>query len=385
MSVLDLQNKQVEEMEDDVFISESDDNTDDLGIVKRKLDMDSADRTIKDVVTEINEQKIRIDPDFQRNYVWNQNQASKLIESLLLNIPIPNIYLSETQDSKWDVIDGVQRLTTLKGFYANEYSLKGLLILNQLNGKFYSDLDEAVQRFLDDKLIRYIRIKKTSDSEIKFDVFMRLNQGSVKLNEQELRNCLYRGEMNDFLKTTEANYDVYKNLLNVKEGHNVKVRMRSVELLLRFLSVDRILKVSDKYEIDITNYNGRIKTCLNSFMELANSSDNIQEKIKISENKIVKACENLAIIFKDSDIIPFRLKGDNKINIALAEVQLISMLYVHNVERDIEKIKSAYSELLENSTFTDTVRLSTGNTSSMKTKYTLVFQKFLEKGVSVNG
>lgn len=356
----DINNEAIESEEFDVEIEEEQKD-----IPKnRKLSMDNADRTIKDVLNEVKDEKIIIDPDFQRNYVWNKVQSSKLIESILINIPIPNIYLSETKNGKWEVIDGVQRLTSLLKFRDNDYALKGLEVMSELNGKKYGELDEEVKDYLDDKIIRYVRIKKESSADIKFDVFMRLNQGSVKLNEQELRNCLYRGDLNNELKTIADKNEKYKKLLNVKQTSNIKIRMKTIELLLRFLAFDTIIDLND---IDNFAYSGRIKLELNNFMENNMSEVKYNDKINDAINK----CYD--VFYNDKISTAFRLSGQNKINLALAEAQLIICYNYKDVPNEV--IFETFNKLLNNDIFDDKLRNATGNSNTIKVKYQMIIEE----------
>mgnify|MGYP004688695203 FL=1 len=117
--------------------------------LKRNLDIKKYDRMIKDIIASIDDGSIVLTPDYQRNYLWDNKKSSKLIESILLNIPIPVIYASEEKDGKWNIIDGLQRLNTLNRFYKNQFKLSGLEVLNELNGKNYSDLSDHLKSKVD--------------------------------------------------------------------------------------------------------------------------------------------------------------------------------------------------------------------------------------------
>lgn len=353
------------------FFEEDDTNENEIFDESRKLVMDNVDRTIKDVLNEITEGKININPDYQRNYVWNTVQSSKLIESILINIPIPNIYLSQTMTGTWEVIDGVQRLTTLKKFFSNEYELKGLEVLPELNKKKYDDLSEEIKNYLDDKIIRYVRIKNESSEDIKFDVFMRLNQGSIKLNEQELRNCLYRGELNDLLKRISESSNKYNSLLAVKDESSVKVRMKTVELLLRALAFN------EAYENGFENYSGRIKKQLNEYMfKNQNNIDGV-------ETKLNKGIENLYNIFDGKEQKAFRLKSENIINLSLSETQLIVASKLED-GFDVESVYNVFMECLSDEKFIDHLKNATGNTTRVKYRYEFLVSKLSDAGINLS-
>lgn len=153
----------------------------------------------------IDDGDLLLDPDYQRNYVWDNKKASLLVESFLLNVPIPVIYVCEDDDGRWNVVDGLQRLESLRRFFANEFKLRGLEVLQELDGFQYSTLNPKAARLLRNGILRIILIFKESHPDIKYEIFMRLNRGSIRLTEQELRNCLYRGKFNDLLKELRNN------------------------------------------------------------------------------------------------------------------------------------------------------------------------------------
>jgi Protein of unknown function DUF262 len=138
-------------------------------------------------------------PNFQRKYVWTDTLASMLIESILLNVPIPPCYLSQNDEFELDVIDGQQRLFSIYRFLDNQFSLGKLEVLQELNGKRFHELPTKTQRQLKTHTLRCVLITNESHPDIKFDVFERLNTNTVPLNAQELRNCVYRGSLNSML------------------------------------------------------------------------------------------------------------------------------------------------------------------------------------------
>ena len=169
-------------------------------------------------------------PSFQRRYVWTDKLASRLIESILLKVPIPPCYLSQNDDFELDVIDGQQRLFSIYRFTDNRFRLSDLEILTELNGAFFYQLSSKTRRQLNTHTLRCILITNESHPEIKFDVFERLNTNTVPLNSQEIRNCIFRGVLNDFLKEAV----VYEPWLQVLGRKTPDKRMRDEELVLRF-------------------------------------------------------------------------------------------------------------------------------------------------------
>ena len=214
------------------FELEDDDEPVELDVKDRRVYSEKSDRTIFELSHQHKRGRLKLNPEFQRYYIWDDNTASRLIESVFLEIPIPVIYLAEDEDSRYSVIDGQQRLRSLIRFLDNDLELRGLQVCKELNGKKYQNLASELQNKFENYTIRVIEIRKHSHSAVKFEIFERLNRGSFKLNDQELRNCIYRGKYNDLLKELAEDKD-FMFMLGLKEPHK---RMFDRELVLRFLS-----------------------------------------------------------------------------------------------------------------------------------------------------
>lgn len=134
-----------------------------------------------------------IDPDFQRNDVWNKRQRSELIESILMGIPLPIIYLFESIDGRKQVVDGRQRITAIIDFLNDRLRLNDLKILRDLNGLTFSGLEPKLQRIMEDYQVLAYVIQPPTAERVKYDIFDRVNRGGTRLNAQEMRNALYSG------------------------------------------------------------------------------------------------------------------------------------------------------------------------------------------------
>ena len=226
----------------------------------RALRTQAYDKSISDIVAMIEGGDVVLDPDYQRSYVWDNKKASLLIESILLNVPIPVVYVAEDEDSTWTVVDGLQRLNTLRRFFQNDFKLRGLEILQDLNGSSYSQLNPKAQRILRNGILRMILIFKESHPEIKYDIFMRLNRGAIRLTEQELRNCLYRGAFNDLLKELRRT-PAFLEMIGLTDAHP---RMADAEMVLRYFALSAGY---DPTSQQLANYSGKVKSALNRFCE----------------------------------------------------------------------------------------------------------------------
>jgi hypothetical protein len=203
-------------------------------------------------VKDVESERLRlINLPYQRQYVWDDSKASRLIESLLLNVPIPVCYFAENADGSLEVIDGVQRINTIVRFLRGEFTLRGLPVLSELEGLTYEQLAQRDQRRIEHRTIRCIVITEESHPDIKFDVFERLNTGAVKLSAQELRNAIYRGRFNDDLKGLVEDPGFRAALGRLRDP-----RMEDEELILRFLALAH----------NIDGYKPPLRQFLNEYM-----------------------------------------------------------------------------------------------------------------------
>ncbi|HOV22545.1 MAG TPA: DUF262 domain-containing protein [bacterium] len=232
---------------------------------ERRVYSDKPDRSIFELYRQYQKGNLELRPEFQRLQVWDNTKSSRLIESVLLEVPIPVIYLSEESDSKYSVIDGQQRLNAFIKFLENNLRLSGLTILTELNGKRFQNIPKNLQDKFENATIRIIEIRKESNPDVKFEIFERLNTGAVQLNAQELRNCIYRGNYNDLLKELAEDKD-FQFLLGLKEPH---YRMQDRELILRFFAF---------FHTTHLKYTPSMKHFLNKEMEKYRNLNNAEEK-----------------------------------------------------------------------------------------------------------
>lgn len=246
----------------DVVIEDGADAGNDLGIdpEHRRVKTEKQDLPVETLVSWVNRGKMNLQPDFQRNFVWNSGKASRLVESVLLDIPIPVIYVAEEANRTYSVVDGQQRLTSICSFVngtfpsGQSFKLSGLQVLSELNRKAFSDLSLERQETILNFILRVIIIERDSDPDVKFEVFERLNLGAEKLNDQEVRNCVYRGNYNELLRQLSHT----PALLTTLRTESPHARMADRQLILRFFALRRHTP---------TGYKGPMKRFLNSEME----------------------------------------------------------------------------------------------------------------------
>ncbi len=241
------------------------------------------DWTISTLRDKYEKGQIDLQPNYQRDYVWDLKPElpSRLIESLFLQIPIPPIYFGKMPGSRLEVIDGQQRLTTLIRFVRNDFVLQKLQRVSHLNGKFFRDLSEDYQATIMDATIRTIVIDAGHNHNLRYEVFERLNRGSMALNEQELRNCVYRGPFCDLLAQLEKEPEWRR----VKGGDKTDPRFIEREMILRFFA----------FANRIDHYAGNLKRFLNDYMGIYAPKDQLQ--IDAQAAMFRQTMKNLAIVF----------------------------------------------------------------------------------------
>jgi len=257
---------------------------------------------------------INLHPEYQRRLVWDKKKRSQFIESLLMNIPIPPVFLFESEYSRYEVMDGQQRLSTIVDFYENRFKLSGLEKWPELNGKNYSDCPPVIQRGLDRRRISAVIVlaENLALERDKFDirrmVFKRLNTGGQNLIPQEIRNCLFSGPFNDLLVELAGN-DLFDDLWEIPRysehirGSHISSqladnalfkRMRDCEIVLRFFAFS-----------DSSNIRGAVVDILDRCMK----GNLALDKEGISNLRVIflEALETCRAVFGEKT---FRLKNE---------------------------------------------------------------------------
>lgn len=198
-----------------------------------------------------------IDPEFQRNDVWTARQRSELIESVLMGIPLPVIYLFESRDGKKQVVDGRQRITAIIDFLNDKIRLSDLKILGNLNGKTFSQLEPKLQGIAEDFQILAYVIQPPTPERVKYDIFDRVNRGGTRLNSQEMRNALYGGyvtKLIDKICRSDAFRDATGGGVSSKRMRDRYVVLRAIAFLALFSgSLDKISRPYE-YKSDIDDF-----------------------------------------------------------------------------------------------------------------------------------
>ncbi|TWI89269.1 uncharacterized protein DUF262 [Chitinophaga japonensis] len=255
-----------------------------------KIRVDTKPFSLRQIYDMIEMGDIDLSPDFQRNLVWDNLRKSRLIESILLRIPLPMFYFAQDEDGKISVVDGLQRLSTIREFMDNNFSLNNLEYLqDKCGGKYYNHSEK--NKSIDPKYFRWFNmtqitvnvIDPSSPFKLKYDIFRRINTGGQPLNAQEIRNCLASGSLRSALREM-ARLDSFYSAT----GWSVKdVRMEAQELALRFI----VFYTKHNEDPSLNNYSGNIDYELNTYTELLskNKSFNYQYYISLFDNAMKNA------------------------------------------------------------------------------------------------
>lgn len=297
-----------------------------------------------------NPPKLKLDPDFQRKYKWDKDgweRASRFIESCLMRIPLPACYFAEKEDGSHFVIDGVQRLTTIEKFFHDEFALEGMTAFQELEGKKFSELG-PYRSELESTTIRCIVLRKENPTNLVQEIFSRLNQGAVRLSDQEIRHAIYPGSLNNLLMEL-AQTPTISNF-----GNTQKDSREGEELVLRFFAL----------QDDLANYEGRLSKFLDAYMRTnANISESKIKQLKSSFNRTLAICE---YIFADT-VFSDTTKDKPKQSIVYYDLLMSSLagLTKTAIENKEEKIRRAFKKLCTNQDFQRTLSGGIQNKSSI--------------------
>lgn len=360
----------------DDFTSE---NIDDINVLLNDIQQAviwGTDWTTGTIVSQIERGLIDLKPKFQRREAWDDKRKSAFIESVILGLPIPQIILAEKKEKKgtYIVIDGKQRLISLRRFFSKRNDqefpplrLKGLSIIKHLNGKSFEEISEdtELESFstqIENYPIRTIVIKNWPNEEFLYNVFLRLNTGSLPLAPQELRQALHPGNFIDFTDEFSISSEQIKKVLSINKPD---YRMRDIELVIRYFSFKYFIK----------DYNGNLKSFFDKTVELLNSNWEQQcNKINHTAQQLNEAIDATFIIFGSNAFSKWKNKSfDSRFNRAIFDI----MVYYFSIPevRDIaitkqEEIKSEFKTLCEtNIEFLNSFETSTKNVLPTNTRF----------------
>lgn len=265
---------------------------------KRKVDFNTYDISVKELVSMFNDKLIDVAPEYQRQFRWKDDRQSNLIESIFLGIPIPSLFMATNPDNSWELIDGVQRLSSIIRFCGEDVArgklnkadqhieplkLKHLNKLTSFNNKYFIDLPRTIQLDFLLKPMKVTTLSDKSDMSVRFDLFERLNTGGVSLTDQEIRSCIYRGRFNDFIKKMTEYTNFQKSVVLTKameaDGTREEFVLRFFAFLYNYEGFDHsvveflndyMLTTSKSGSFDYTGSETLFRAVFDSLSELEN-------------------------------------------------------------------------------------------------------------------
>lgn len=301
--------------------------------------------------------KLKLDPDFQRKYKWDKDgwgRASKFIESCLMRIPLPSCYFAEDEHGNHLVIDGVQRLTTINRFFNDNFALESMTTFKELEGKKFSELG-PLRSELEATTIRCIILRKENPKNLVREIFSRLNQGAVKLSDQEIRHALYHGSLDTLLDKLGTHAQIAR--FGLADDSDVKRdSLEPEEQILRFFAF------SD--DATLENFNTNLKDFLDDFME--SNADLGDDQITELENRFDTAIVNCVKVFSEN---VFTNPAAERRRKGLVHYDLL-MPTVGNLEPEVAvsrsaEIRAAYSTLCNKEEFKSAMSGGLQNKSSI--------------------
>jgi len=366
-------------MEDELDLDLDDVELSDINDVDKQVVWQSKDYSLREFMIMNDEGDLKLQPDYQRKFVTTTKIASKLIESVLMDVPIPVIYLAEERDSTFSVIDGQQRLTSFISFMRGQFPdgdnfrLTGLKVHSKYNRKSFFELPKELQNKIKKTTIHTIIIKRESDEDIKFDIFERLNTGSTKLNEDEIRNTVYRGEYVKLLSELENNVNFHR----LVRKENSKKRMIYRGMILRFFAL------SEKSYI---NYRSSMRQFCNK--ELRDNRYLTKEKQREYIDRFEHCIDLVKTVFGDTSFrryIPGN--GDssgkwasNQINMALYDLQMVGFANYSKSEilSKADLIREGLLNLMiKDINFQEVIGYKTSDTDNVKKRFK-IYMEMLE-------
>lgn len=322
-------------------------------------------RTVFDVVRRIDRDMFVMDPDFQRDFIWPEDKQSKLIESVIMRIPLPVFYLAEDEEGRSIVVDGLQRLSTFKSFLGDGLKLR-LPDRPELNGKRFSDLSSKLQNRIEDCNLTLYGIDSKVPERARLDIFERVN-GGVPLTRQQMRNSLFMGPATQFLKR-ESKTDIFKEATG---GSLSSKTMRDREFVNRFCAF-HIMGFED-YRGDMDNFLAESLRVMNKFLpeELSNLSKDFR-----------RGLENNFRLFKRHAFRKYTVGESRRsvLNASIWDVMStgLSRYPTSVVDRHSNRFVHRVSQLLANEDFIAAITYSTNQTRRVQSRFNMAEAVFKE-------
>ncbi|NNM78558.1 DUF262 domain-containing protein [Sphingomonas sp. ID1715] len=338
---------------------------DDIDVVTRSMTVDL-------LLSRTESEMIDLQPDFQRRWgVWDARRQSRLIESLLLRIPLPVLYAAEDEDERWEIVDGIQRLSTIARFIKPQIiggqplTLTGLEYLHDYEGKDFEGLSSRLKmRLRETELIIHL-IRKGTPPEVKFNIFARINTGGMALSAQELRHAITPGKARDLLQTWAS----LPSFIHATDGSVRPIRMDDRELVLRFAAF-YMLGLESYKQPDMDGF-------LITAMKAINETD--ETALSVMQFNFVSAMETASKIFghdafrkrfeKDAARLPINKAVFEALSVSLAR---LTHAQLATLEQRAEALRHGFMALCHDRSFESAISQGTGDIRKVNRRFSAI-------------
>jgi hypothetical protein len=322
----------------------------------------SETRTVSETVRRIESGRYAMNPDFQRDFVWPTDKQSKLIESCIMRIPLPVLYVAEGQDGRVTVVDGLQRLSTFRRFLSGGFRLSGLGEDHPLTGKAFNDLPLHFRERIEDTQLTLYILDKNAPETARLDIFERVNSG-VPLTRQQMRNALYDGPATRWLS------DAAKNPLFLRvTGRSLDPKtMRDREAINRFCAF-QLLGWRDYTSGDMDAFLAKALRRMNEEPNLDDLTIAFQTGLKRNEEIFGRHAFRKSLVEVDESA------NRSVLNISLFEVLMVGLARLSDEEfdADADEIEASIIDLMSNPSFLQAVTYSTNSTRQVHERFSAI-------------
>ena len=321
--------------------------------------------TIDLLLKRIRAHEIDLAPDFQRKAgIWTPRQASRLIESILIRIPLPAFYMDATDENRWVVVDGLQRLTVLSRFVVEQsMGLHGLEFLSQFEGKRYVDLPRPFQRRIDETQVTVYTIEPPTPPEARFNIFKRINTGGMPLTTQEVRHALNPGPVMEFLKELAES----SLFIDATNGGVSPDRMDDRECVLRFCAF--WFNPYEQYTVkEFDSFLNDAMAAINKMT--AAERQKLGDRFRSSMERAKAVFDRYAFRKRD----PKKLDRSFPINKALFEAWSVNLARLDKTQAELlvsrrDRLTSGFIDLLAESDFAGAISQGTGDVRKVQARF----------------
>lgn len=337
--------------------------------LRNNLTTDRLDMSYGEIINMYESEDLIINPEFQRLFRWKKHQKTRFIESILLGIPTPPIFVAEDKEGKWELVDGLQRLSTVLSFFGllknsekNDWQLEKGDLVEELEGFDKNSLPLIFQRNIKRAYCRVEIIKWDSQLDMRYELFNRLNTGGSSLTEQEIRNCIFRGNssvFNDYLNELAQEKD-FVTITNVSQ--NKKDELYLEELVLRFTALYN----------NFENMEDNLSKFLTMYMKKVTSGE-----LKINYIAMKKIFKGTIELLRELNIDGIFCSTNNQFSSSYFDgimVGLAKELEYYKLNKD--QIESKVNELKQNRVFSDNMGSNSGGKTRVKKRIEIALQIF---------